>query len=327
MIISIFKKNYFLQLIVLIMLPLLLWMPAFINPPKAIVSDKLDMPLYNLVLMALPSQSIITTVIAFLLVISQAFLINYIFTYYELTKKNSYFPAFMYLILSSCDYRTMTISSILFANCFVIIALFSFLQCYNKGEGLDQIFLTAFLIAIASLFYVPFVLLMLWIWFGLFNFKVYKWRPILVSFLGLFSPYLVLLVVYYLQNEIYTIINFFPQHFTIIPVLNFMNQPIQIVYMVYLAILIFSSLIYTMSYRNDQKLSIRKRTSTIVILFVFSLLVFVYSMTEPTMSFIFVPTICFLFTIFFFSIKRNLYSNLFIGILILLTIAKIYINY
>lgn len=327
MIVSIFKRNYFLQLILLILLPLVLWIPAFINPPEVILNDKLDMPLYDLFLMVFPSKSIITTIFAFLLVVGQAFLLNFIFTYYDLTKKNSYFPAFIYLLLSSCDYRLMTISAIMFANCFIILAFFSFLQCYNKGEGLDQIFLTALLIAIASLFYVPYLLLMFWIWIGLFNFKVYKWRPFLVSLLGLISPYLILFVYYYLDNQIDTIINFYDLHLNILPEVVFMNQPIQIVYMAYLLVLTLPAIVYTMNYRNDQKLSVRKRTSTLVLLFVCSLLIFVFTMNQCTMSLIFAPTLAFFFTIFFFSIKRYLYSNLFIVILLLLTIVKIYLNY
>ncbi|MBR1774673.1 MAG: hypothetical protein IJ759_04010 [Bacteroidales bacterium] len=327
MIVSIFKKNYFLQLILLILLPLLLWIPAFIRPAEVVTLSRLDMPLYDVLEYVFAIKSVINTIVAFLLVVGQAFLINYIFTYYELTKKNSYFPAFIYMLMFSSDYRIMTLSSILFANCIIILAIWSFLQCYNKNEGLDQIFLTAFLVSLSSLFYVPYLLFMIWIWVGLFNFKIYKWRPLIVSLLGMLTPYLVLMVIYYLSNQTETIVNFFPQHFALLPQISFLNQPIQIVYMGYLLVLILPALFYTLAYKNDQKLSVRKRTSTIIILFAFSLLPFLYTMTSPAMSLIFAPALAFMFTVFFFSIKRQLYSNLFILILVILTIAKIYINY
>lgn len=327
MIVSIFRKDYFMQLVLLFILPIALWMPAFINPPEIITNKTLDMPLYDLLTYVFPTKNIVTTIVAFVIVLGQAFLLNHILTYYELTKKNSYFPALLYMLLFSCDYRIMTLSSILVANCFIILSMFSFLQCYNKSEDSDQIFLTAFLIALASLFYAPFILLMLWIWLGLLNFKIYAWRPILVSLLGVIAPYLVLMVIYYLNNQIDTIINFFPQHFVILPDFQFMNQPIQIVYMAYLLVLILPTLFYTLGYRNDQKLSIRKRTSTLVLLFALSILPLLYTINSPTMSLILSPTFAFMLTIFFFSIKRNLYANLFIGIFLLLTIAKIYINY
>ncbi|MBR1627230.1 MAG: hypothetical protein IJ681_08830 [Bacteroidales bacterium] len=327
MIVSIFKKNYFLQLILLILLPLLLWIPAFITSPQIISAGRLDMPLYEVLEYIFPEQSVMNTITAFLFVVGQAFLLNYILTYYEITKKNSYFPAFIYMLLFSCDYRIMTLSSILCANWFVILAILSFLQCYNKSEGLDQIFLTSFLVGIASLFYVPYILLMFWIWIGLLNFKIYKWRPLIVSLLGMIAPYVVLTVIYYLDNRIDTILTFFPEHFFLLPEFAFMNQPIQIVYMAYLLVLILPALFYSLSYKNDQKLSVRKRASTIIILFAFSLLPFLYTMTSPAMSLIFAPSLAFIFTVFFFAIKRPLYSNLFILILLILTIAKIYINY
>ena len=221
----------------------------------------------------------------------------------------------------------MTFSSILFANCFIILAVLSFLQCYNKNEGLDQIFLTAFLVSVSSLFYVPYIFFMIWIWIGLFNFKIYKYRPFIVSILGMLTPYLVLMIIYYLGNQTDMIVGFFPQHFALLPQLSFMNQPIQIVYTAYLFILILAALFYTAGYRNDQKLSVRKRTTTVIILFFVSLLPFIYTLTSPAMTLIFAPVLAFMFTVFFFSLKRSLYSNLFIGILLILTIAKILINY
>lgn len=327
MIVSIFKKNYFLQLVLLILLPILLWIPAFLNPPKVIELSILDMPLYNVSKYVFPTQSIVNTVISLVLIVGQALLINYIFTYYELTKKNSYFPAILYVLLFSQDYRIMTFSSILFANCFIIVAILTFLQCYNKNEGLDQIFLTSLLIAVASLFNVIYIFMMLWIWIGLFNFKIYKWRPFIVSLFGMVTPYLILMVFYYLNNQNDKIIEFFPLHFVVLPKFEFLNQPIQIVYMAYLTVLVLPALLYTLSYRNDQKLSIRKRTTTIVILFAVCLLPFLYLLDSPVMNLIFTPCLAFMFTIFFFSIKRQLYSNLFILVLLLLTLAKIYINY
>ncbi len=327
MIVSIFKKNYFLQLVLLILLPILLWVPAFLNPPKVIELSIFDMPLYNVLKYVFPTQSIVNTVISLVLIVGQALLINYIFTYYELTKKNSYFPAIIYVLLFSQDYRIMSFSSILFANSFIIVALLTFLQCYNKNEGLDQIFLTSLLIAVASLFNVIYIFMMLWIWIGLFNFKIYKWRPFFVSLFGMVTPYLILMVFYYLNNQNDRIVEFFPTHFAVLPKFEFLNQPIQIVYMAYLIILILPALLYTVNYRNDQKLSVRKRTTTIVILFAVCLLPFLYLLESPVMNLIFTPCLAFMFTIFFFSIKRQLYSNLFILVLLVLTLAKIYINY
>jgi hypothetical protein len=326
MIVSVFKKNYFLQLVLLIVLPILFWMPAFINPPQVISDGRLDMPLYDVLEYVFPLKSVLNTIIAFLLILGQAFLLNHIFTYYDLTKKNSYFPAFLYMMMFSCDYRIMTFSSVLFANCFIILAIGCFLQCYNKNEGLDQVFLTAFLVSLSSLFYVPYVLFMLWIWIGLFNFKIYRFRPFIVSILGLLAPYLVLIIIYYLSNQTDTIMAFFPLHFAVLPVFSFMNQPIQIVYMAYLLVLILPAIVYTFGYKNEQKLSVRKRASTIVILFAFCLLPFLYTLNQPIMSLIFAPPMVFIMTVFFFSIKRQLYTDIFILIFLILTVTKIYIN-
>ncbi len=327
MIISIFKKNYFFQLVLLVVLPLILWLPAFINPPQIITLGAMDMPLYNAMASGLSPYRELCTILAFVIMALGALALNYIFVYYELTRKNSYFPAFVYMLLFSCDYRLMTISSVLFANTIMIVAIKMFLQCYNKNEGLDQIFLTAFLGALSSLFFAPYILFMIWIWVGLLNFKIYKWRPIIVSILGMILPYLILMIIYYLENRLDLVISFFPQHFAVIPDTNVMTQPIQVVYMAYMLILVVAAVYFVLNYKNNQKLSVRKRISTMVLLLVFSLLPFAYCLATPVMSLVFAPSVAFVLTIFFFSIKRELYSTLFFSVWLVLTIAKIYINY
>lgn len=284
------------------------------------------MPLYDVVRSIFPSQNAINSIIAFILVILHGFLINYLCTFYQLSQKTSFFPAFIYILLMSSDYRFMTLSSILFANTFIILTIFTFLKCYNKKEGLDEIYLSTVLLSTGTLFYSPTILLMLWIWIGLFNFKIYKLRSFLVSIFGFITPLVVLFVYYYLNNNTEAITNFANTHFGILPSFNFLNQPIQIVYVAYLVILTLPAFVITLGYRNDQKLSVRKRISTILLLFAISILPFLYDLSSPTMTLIFAPALSYILSVFFFSIKRNIYSDTYIIILLILTIVKIFIN-
>lgn len=326
MIVSIFKKNYFLQLILLLIVPLLLWIPAFINSPQVLDKGVFDMPLYDVVRSIFPSQNVINSIIAFILVILHGFLINYFLTFYQLSQKTSFLPAFIYILLMSSDYRFMTLSSILLANTFIILAVFTFLKCYNKKEGLDEIYLSTILLSIGTLLYSPTILLMLWIWIGLFNFKIYKLRSFFVSIFGFITPLVVLFVYYYLNNNAEAITSFAITHFGILPQSKILNQPIQIVYVAYLFILTLPAFFITLGYRNDQKLSVRKRISTILLLFAISILPFLYDLSSPTMTLIFAPSLSYILSIFFFSIKRNIYSDVYIIILLILTIVKIFIN-
>ncbi|MBQ9312421.1 MAG: hypothetical protein IJ213_05170 [Bacteroidales bacterium] len=327
MIISIFKKDYFMQFVLLILVTILLWLPAFINPVAPIINPKLDMPIYNAIVYALTSSSLLSVFIAFLLVVGQAFLLNYVFTNYKLTRKTSYLPAFIYIILMSSDYRVMTMSSLLLANTFIILCLFSFLKCYNKNEGLDEIYLSTLLLSVAALIYAPFILLMIWVWVGLFNFKIYKWRSFFVSLFGFLSPFIILMVYYYLTDKSDLILSFLSDHYTILPDFTFLNQPIQIVYIVYLLIFLgIPAFFKAMTLRTDQKLSVRKRVSTLLLYFAISILPFLYDMNMPTMSLIFAPVLAYMLSLFFSTMKRSLYADTFLIILLVLTVIKIFVN-
>ena len=327
MIISVFKKNYFLQFVLLAITPILLWLPAFINPPEIVVSKRMDMPLYDFIISGFCGNSFWAVLIAFVLVLLQGVMLNFIVTHYTLSRKNSYLTAFIYMLLMSNDYRTMTLSSLLLANTFLILGLYTFLQCYNKKEGLDEIFLTTFFLAIASLIYTPSILLMLWIWIGLFNFKIYKWRSFFVSIFGFLTPFIILMVYYYLSDNTTLILNFLYDHYAILPDFNILNQPIQIVYMVYLiAFLGIPALLKTMSIRFEQKLSVRKRISTITLYFAIAIFPFVYNLTMPSMTLVFAMPLAYMLAVLFLNIKRSLYADTFIIVLIILTVVKILVN-
>ncbi|MDO5760087.1 MAG: hypothetical protein Q4Q06_03595 [Bacteroidota bacterium] len=326
MIVSIFKRNYFLQFAILIIVTLLLWLPAFITPVPIMNKGSFDMPFFDFMASVFPQQNVVNTITCFLLVLLQGLLINHIFTFYQLSQKTSFFPAFVYVLLMSSDYRFMTLNSVTFANTFIVLALFSFLRCYNKNEGLDEIYLSSVLIAIGTLFYSPVILLILWLWIGLFNFKIYKLRSFFVSIFGLLTPFLVLFVYYYLSDNNQAILNFVSSHFAIVPSFDFLNQPIQIVYIAYMFLLLIPAYFISLMNKNDQKLSVRKRISTILLLFIFTLLPFVYDLNSPTMSLILAVPSAYILSTFFFSIKRNIYSDLYIVVLLILTVVKILIN-
>lgn len=325
MLINIFKKNYPLQLLLLVIVPLVLWIPAFVNPPQ-VFQSKFDLPLYEVIYDATNQFQRMATICAFLLVYLQALMFNHLMTSNHLCQKTTFIPAFLYILLMSCNVQTMTFSSILFANLCLIIALHFFFKCHDKKEGIDEIFQSSFCLALASLFHAPAILFIFWMWGGLVVYKLYKWRSWGMSILGLITPFLLLCVFYYLKDisiaeklfsnaESWIKINF-----------NFLNTPVQVVYMSLLALYLIPALIQTLSSRSNRIIEYRKKSGVLVTMFVVSLIPFFLSKTQENMSFVFAIPFAFFLCNLFMTSNKEKHADRFLLIFVLCCIAKVYLN-
>ena len=163
MLVRIFKKKYTLQLLILSIVPIIFWSQAFIAPPE-VISNKFDMPLYRVIYDFAKDYQLFSSIAAFILVLLQGLLLNQLFTNNHLSQKNTFLPAFIYILLMSCSYQCMTLNSMLFSNFLIIFALYFFLNCLDKKEGSDEVYNSCALLSLASLFYAPAILFIFWIW-------------------------------------------------------------------------------------------------------------------------------------------------------------------
>lgn len=325
MLINIFKKNYPLQLVLLVIVPLVLWIPAFVNPPQ-VFQSKFDLPLYEVIFDATKQFQRMATVFAFLLVYLQALLFNHLLTRNHLCQKTTFIPAFFYILLMSCNVQTMTLSSILFSNLFLIIALHFFFKCHDKKEGIDEIFQSSFFLALASLFFAPSILFIFWMWGGLVVYKLYKWRSWGMSILGLITPYLLLSVYYYLMDISITTELFGNAQEWLKINFDFLNTPIQVVYMSLLALYLIPALAHTLSSRSNRIIEYRKKSGVLVTMFIVSLLPFFLSKTQENMSFIFAIPFSFFLCNLFMNHNKEKHADRFLLIFVLCCIAKVYLN-
>ena len=292
MLVRIFKKKYTLQLLILSIVPIIFWSQAFIAPPE-LISNKFDMPIYKVIYEFAKDYKLFSSITAFILVILQGLLLNQLFTNNHLSQKNTFLPAFIYILLMSCSYQCMTLNSMLFSNFLIIFALYFFLNCHDKKEGIDEVYNSCALLSLASLFYAPAILFIIWIWIGLIIYKIYKWRSWAMSLLGIVTPYILLFIFYYLnQMDIQSNILHNSQswlHFDF----QFLNQPMQVVYIASLLLFSIPAIFTTLSSRSNRVIEYRKKSAVMFSLLIISLIPFFLSKTEYNMSFIFAISLAF----------------------------------
>ncbi|MGZ4035486.1 MAG: hypothetical protein ACXVP4_11520, partial [Bacteroidia bacterium] len=99
MFIRFFKSNNASALIFLPLFAIAIWAFGFISP--AIVEVKHSMPLYELIVRPFSNIHWLETLIGLILVVGEAFLLNYIVNENEVLSKQSYLSALFYILFMS----------------------------------------------------------------------------------------------------------------------------------------------------------------------------------------------------------------------------------
>lgn len=200
MFIRFFKSNNASALILLPLFALAIWAFGFISP--AIVPVNHTMPLYELVGELFSNAPWLGTFIAFILVVGEAFLLNYIVNENEVVSKQSYLPALFYILFISNNNDMLLLSPPLFANLFILFATHKLLTSYRKDNAFSQAFDAGFLISIASLFYFPCVVFLPLLGVGLILMRPFNWREWLISFIGALIPYIFVITIYFWKDKL-----------------------------------------------------------------------------------------------------------------------------
>ena len=181
------KSGTFIQFTIFTVILILTWFPAFIHPVLPVLTNS-DGPLYLLLVSLLKQFPVLTVSVAIILVVIQAFILFYVFQANGFFKRSNFLPAIIILLSYSWSIDYQTLHAALPAGIFVIIAMNSIMRMYGQQAAYHQVFIAAFTIGIASLFYLPLAFLLLMIWFILITYRISSWREYAVSLVGFILP-------------------------------------------------------------------------------------------------------------------------------------------
>jgi hypothetical protein len=131
------------------------------------------------------------------LVFAQAIMVNKLMTKYELVEKQTYLPAFIFLTLTSLIPQFLVLNPAIVSYFFVLLAFDQLFRIPDSQHTIENLFFTALLVSIGTLFYWPvtaFVMIML---AGTLWFKTAEWRNFVIVLIGYLLPYYFLGIYFY----------------------------------------------------------------------------------------------------------------------------------
>lgn len=192
-----FKNNNPSSYVFLPLFAIVLWVGGFFIKYEGAVYG---MPLYNGIEQWVGSYGVTATALAFLLMLGEAFLLNFIVNENAVLSKPSFLPALLYIVFMSCDTDLLTIYPLLFSNLFTLLAVHRLVSSYRLDKAFAHVFDTGALLSLATLFYFPGVALFALLPVGLVLFRPFIWREWVIALIGIIVPY-TFVFTYYLWND------------------------------------------------------------------------------------------------------------------------------
>jgi hypothetical protein len=202
MLLRFFKSTGSHIFIIIPLIGILLWMKAFMHPSQVkFIFDTYSMPSYKLVTGIFPVTSVYGTLLTFLAVILQAFLLVRLNTQFMFINNRTYLPAFFYILLSASIPELQRLNPAVFSSFFLIIALDQLMNSYKEEKLAYKIFTASFFLSLGATFYPYLIFFMFIIWVGLILLRSFFWREWVFSILGFLTPWFFVFSYYYLFHN------------------------------------------------------------------------------------------------------------------------------
>jgi hypothetical protein len=223
-----FRSHINIQLLVLLITALLLWSDGFIKVQVTSAGTDLN-PLFNLVFGWSISIPWMANIIAFILLLCSAFLLNNILTSEGITNRNSYFPAFLFILLYSYCPGLLLLHPTIPATLILIFSLRMIFKARHQDKSYQEIFTSALLLSLTSLFNIYYIVFIPLIFISLIIYRSSSWREWVIAFIGILTPLFYTAFYHFWNDNLLNTAHLYEKFFTGLSVYKFsLRQPILI---------------------------------------------------------------------------------------------------
>jgi len=324
MLTKLFNSNSIFSFGILIILSIVLWAKAFINVP-VLAEFVPSSPLYHLVINLVKDFPIITGVFTIFLIVFEAILINNILIENELIQRNSLIAAFVFIIINSFFVDLINFNPVLFAYLFIIIALRLVFRIYEDKDAYSTAFNIGTLLSVASMFYFPSFIFIIFLWVVFIVYRLYTWREWVIVFIGFVIPYVFLGTYYFLNDSLSSKFSFYKESIRFINLNDYSsNIHIKTVF-IFLSLLMILSVFKLLSIINEKAIKTRKFLSVMIWFLIFDLICLNISRNYEVLGFLMMfISVSILLSLYLNFLKKAIIAEgVLIAILVLLIFGRL----
>jgi hypothetical protein len=192
-----------INILLLVMYAFFMRSAIFFNLPVNLGLDVLES--YTKFFINIPNDALSPVAYVFfatILVLVQALIFNRVVNNHGLLGKPSYLPSLLYVTGASMFLQFLVLSPMLICNFILIIIIDKFLTLSKASSAMGIMYDAGMLIALGTLIYFPFIMLLLMLWLSLLLYRPFNWREWLAGVMGFLTIFLFVAVFYYWNNNI-----------------------------------------------------------------------------------------------------------------------------
>ncbi|MBL4704310.1 MAG: hypothetical protein JKY54_07305 [Flavobacteriales bacterium] len=138
---------------------------------------------------------------AMLIIVLSGILLNYVVNQEEFFEKQTFIPAYAYVLVMSVFKDYQLLHPIIISNFFMILAIRRLFHIHRGEDARKIMFDAGLFLGVSALFYEYYVIFFLLAWVTLAVLRPFIWREHLLAFVGLILPILFLLVYYFIASD------------------------------------------------------------------------------------------------------------------------------
>ncbi|MCU0432069.1 MAG: hypothetical protein MUC87_01290 [Bacteroidia bacterium] len=200
MFIRLARQNTPPAIVLIVVVGILLWAPALFV--QAAPLRGVQMPLFAFAAQFAAGFPLASKVVALLVLLGEAFLLNYIVQQHQLLTKKSWLPALLTVVLGSATADLLQLSAPLLALLPLLLALHVLAGTYRLNSAFSQVFNSGVLISIAALIYLPAAIFLVFAFAALVLLRPFIWREWMILLFGFLLPWIYVSVWYYWHDNL-----------------------------------------------------------------------------------------------------------------------------
>lgn len=287
-----FKQSAPVQIAAIIIAAALLWVRAFIEPvPMA--PEHHFAPIYWLFYSWLSMSPRLASAVALVFVVAEGLWLNIILVDHKAARANSLMPTLLYLLTMSWNAADLTITPILLVNIMVIAAFSQLLSGGATSLSASRNFNAAFCIGLAALCYMPALSYILPFLFVFIIYKLYRWRDVVVSLLGLVAPSIVFLTYAFIKDRLQYDLILISHDFLDVNIMWNRTPVVETICAVVFVVIFVLALLYTLTNMNEKMIQQRINNGVISLPILAAIVIMLMSRITPLNTQLLAPTFAF----------------------------------
>lgn len=198
-----FKRTGPFTVFLIAVVLILLWVGAFLKLKEgfSLYFDLDPMPLYGIISGVTGTHPVPGLILSFILLAVMVFLMVNLNTTLFFINERTFLPALFYILLSGLFPQYQLLNPAIISALFLMMAIKRIMESYRVQGTAYSFFDAGILISVGSLFYVHLI------WFGLISIigillmRPFNFREILLSFIGLLTPYIFTVAIFYVLGH------------------------------------------------------------------------------------------------------------------------------